>query len=590
MTNKLFSSIIILLAALTAGGIFVSCNNDDVITAGAAPRIILDNPDGVYEIKAGQYLTIAPQYVNADDATYQWKVDGVTVADTPILTYKWEDTGEYYVDITVTTPGGRVTSEMRVDVIEPGIPYISLPITDNELTIALSTDYLLTPEIANSTSEDLTVSWKINGQAAGDGPTLHFQANELGSYEITVTATNSDGTDTKDFTIHVVEHLPFELYFPELSYYQTSTTRFTFVNRAVYLCPVISQLDAMSFSWSVNGDRTDCDTRAFVFTPSEKGEYIINVTVDGKATASMTVICVDTDEATRRRAITATSQPTANRVFEWVPAPGQFIGDTRTGGMTADITTHDRAIAWAESRLEQKNYVSLGGFGGYIIVGFDHSIPASENDYDFSIQANAFFNASTGKGGSNEPGIIWVSQDVNGNGIPDDEWYELRGSETGKSTTLVGYAVTYFRPAAPKMNVQWTDNIGATGTIDYLQSFHTQDYYYPAWIEPDSYTLRGTRLQAQTTYNSETGLWDNNEYPWGYADNMGSDCLDSNDAAGGEGQRNGFKIKNAMLPDGTAVTLEYVDFIRVQTGVNSKAGWLGEVSTEVFDFRDLSIK
>lgn len=590
MQNRLFSSIIILLAALTAGGIFVSCNNDDVITAGAAPRIILDNPDAVYEIKAGRYLTIAPQYLNAENAAYQWKVDGTVVADTPFLTYKWEETGEFYVDITVTTDAGRVTAEMRVDVIEPGIPYISLPIAGNELTIALGTDYILTPEIANSDSDDLTVSWTVDGKATGNGPTLHFQASELGSYEITVTAANQDGTDTKNFTIHVVEHLPFELYFPGLSYYQPSTTRYTFAGRAVYLCPVISQLDAVSFSWSVNGEKTDCDSRAFVFTPSKAGEYIINVTVDGKATASVTVVCVTADESARHRAATGASQPTANRVFEWVPAPGQFIGDTRTGGMNADITTHEKAVAWAESRLEQKNYVSLGGFGGYIIVGFDHSIPATGNDYDFSIQANAFFNATTGTGGSNEPGIVWVSQDVNGNGIPDDEWYELRGSETGKSTTLTGYAVTYYRPSAPKMNVQWTDNTGAAGTIDYLQSFHTQDYYYPAWIEPDSYTLRGTRLQAQTTYDSETGFWDNNAYPWGYADNMGSDCLDSNDIAGGEGQRNGFRIKNAMLPDGTAVTLGYVDFIRVQTGVNSKAGWLGEVSTEVYDFRDLSIK
>ena len=44
-----------------------------------------------------------------------------------------------------------------------------------------------------------------------------------------------------------------------------------------------------------------------------------------------------------------------------------------------------------------------------------------------------------------------------------------------------------------------------------------------------------------------------------------------------------------MHADGSAVKLRYVDFIKVQTGVNSKAGILGEVSTEVFGFRDLSL-
>ena len=37
------------------------------------------------------------------------------------------------------------------------------------------------------------------------------------------------------------------------------------------------------------------------------------------------------------------------------------------------------------------------------------------------------------------------------------------------------------------------------------------------------------------------------------------------------------------------VKLQYIDFIKVQCGVLSKSGWLGEISTEVFSFEDLSI-
>ena len=44
-----------------------------------------------------------------------------------------------------------------------------------------------------------------------------------------------------------------------------------------------------------------------------------------------------------------------------------------------------------------------------------------------------------------------------------------------------------------------------------------------------------------------------------------------------------------MCPDFTPIDLQYIDFIKVQTGVNSKAGWLGEVSTEVSGFEDLNI-
>lgn len=42
---------------------------------------------------------------------------------------------------------------------------------------------------------------------------------------------------------------------------------------------------------------------------------------------------------------------------------------------------------------------------------------------------------------------MWVMQDVNGNGLPDDTWYQLKGSEYGKEETIETYAVTYYRPA-----------------------------------------------------------------------------------------------------------------------------------------------
>lgn len=70
--------------------------------------------------------------------------------------------------------------------------------------------------------------------------------------------------------------------------------------------------------------------------------------------------------------------------------------------------------------------------------------------------------------------MVWVMQDVNGNGEPDDEWYELRGSETGKEGTVSGYAVTYYRPAGRGMDVQWTDSEGRSGTVEYRVSFTTR--------------------------------------------------------------------------------------------------------------------
>ena len=39
-------------------------------------------------------------------------------------------------------------------------------------------------------------------------------------------------------------------------------------------------------------------------------------------------------------------------VFEYTPAPGQFINETKTGGFTADITTAEAASEFAQSRFD----------------------------------------------------------------------------------------------------------------------------------------------------------------------------------------------------------------------------------------------
>lgn len=279
------------------------------------------------------------------------------------------------------------------------------------------------------------------------------------------------------------------------------------------------------------------------------------------------------------RPITALSSPFMDTVYEYTPAPGQFINETVSGGFTGEETTAEAAAAFAMSRLTEQKFVSLGSFGGYIVVGFDHSI-FNNDGYDLAILGNAFNSAS---GGSNEPGVVWVMKDSNGNGEPDDVWYELKGSETGAAGTRQNFSVTYYRPAEVQQAVSWLDADGNTGTVDYLKAYHKQDYYYPAWITEDSYTLSGTCLEARNYQDPTTGLWSNPSYDWGYVDNIGSDALYD------EQVWNGFDVSNAIDANGNDVALEYIDFVKVQCALLAKSGWLGEISTEVFSFADQSM-
>lgn len=567
--------------------ILTGCNKDDVITGepeAPAPVISFDVPSGIYEAKVGRQITISPHVSNAGpDAEYYWcdENDGSIISRERILVKTFDTVGDIYLTFRVAASNGTAEEEILVKVLELTPPAITLACPES-VTLQVGASMTVAASVSNIDGEDSEVWWELDGKRVSEEMSYRFTAAEVGRYTLSLFASNADGTSKRSVSITVVETLAGMISFPPVSYFNPSTDRHTVIGRSVYLTPDFSRTDGEGFSWSVDGREIPGETgRTFVFTPAAAGVYSVSVGIgsgEERVYASVNVIC-HADERDHFRP----SGPSAAQsvVHEYLPAPGQFINELQTGGFTPDINTHEKACRYALSRLQEGKFVSLGGFGGYIVVGFDHSIQNNGNDYDFSIQGNAF---NSNAGSSNEPGIVWVMQDTNGNGLPDDEWYELKGSEWTESSTLRGYEITYYRPGA-KSDVPWTDSEGNTGVVKYLPAFHKQDSYFPAWISDAKLTLRGSRLTTRSVYDEATGNWDNSSYAWGYADNVGSDALGT--SVDGEGQWTGFRISNAVFPDGKPVALSHIDFVKVQTGVNMQCGRIGEVSTEVLSFSDL---
>ncbi|MCQ2145023.1 MAG: hypothetical protein MJY72_04715 [Bacteroidales bacterium] len=251
-------------------------------------------------------------------------------------------------------------------------------------------------------------------------------------------------------------------------------------------------------------------------------------------------------------------------VLEYCPAPGQFIGDGY------EAKTMEEACEHAYQRMSENKYVSLGAFGGYIVAKLEHSIVPSDG---FIIVVGNFTESSS------EPGIVYVMEDKNGNGLPDEEWVEIKGSLYGSSEETRDYSVTYYRPADIHSDVRWTDNQGGEGLILY-NDWHKQDSYYPQWISEDSYTLSGPRLASRAYDSSDNGsMWINPSYGSGYADNFTIEDVNFIDAVNKEN-------KNFLIPRSANVfsvprECSQVSFVKVQCAVQDECGWIGEVSTEV---------
>lgn len=561
------------LLLLISTAILVACNISEEFFP---PKITLDNGTGIYTVKYGRELVITPTYEHIENATFCWTMDGEVLATSPTLSFSKDEVGEYYITLTVSTDYGTDEEELRVDVVELEIPTVSIA-GNKKMTVAVGTEVRLNASV-RETSLPTTLVWSVNDNDVSVDYDYTFVAKETGNYVIKATANNADGSHSDMVEVEVLnaDDIPFTWEFEKYAYH-------TVVGRKLVIKPLPSYEHNVDYSWNVEEiDELTGSDSYFVFLADEAGSYHINAVAttsddDNQISMTRTFVVTVYGEKDFYRPKNGASQADWNKVIEYTPAPGQFINELKTGGFDASHVTPEAAVSYAESRLMEGSWVSLGGFGGYVIVGFDHSIDNSRT-YDFGIISNAF-------DGSSEPGVVWVMQDENGNGYPDDTWYELAGSETGKFETYRDYAVTYYRPSAPKMPVQWTDNYGNNGEIDYLQQFHNQDYYYPLWIGMDSYTLTGTRLEARNYDQSGNGsYWIQPHYDWGYADNFSPSDFNS------ENKANLFRISNAIDFEGNPINLSHIDFVKVQCAVNSKSGWLGELSTEVCGFYDYSLK
>lgn len=326
--------------------------------------------------------------------------------------------------------------------------------------------------------------------------------------------------------------------------------------------------------------------RDYIFMQAEEGEYHVRLDIidpDSPYAHEFTVTVMHEE---------VEYSPYIARVYEYCPAPGQFVNEMpryEEGDTYADI------LQKAEESISGTNdiMITLGGYGGYVTFGFDHTVVNVPGEADFRIWGNCFYELTDPdrKGGSAEPGIVMVSYDANCNGLPDDEWYELAGSEYDSPATRHGYSLTYRRPdpdreiVADEDNslddihyIRWEDSTGQTGWLP-KNIFHHQDYF-PRWVSDDTLTFTGSLLAPNAVDVSGNGTYYIlYSYGWGYVDNHPNEYADLNS----------FDIGRAVDRDGHPVSLPGADFIRVYTGVNQCCGWLGETSTELSRAQDLHI-
>lgn len=293
-----------------------------------------------------------------------------------------------------------------------------------------------------------------------------------------------------------------------------------------------------------------------------------------------------------------TNPPTKNdkknhvsKVFEFAPSIGQFVNILPKYEKGDTEQTMRQKAEQALTKKAGDGIVSLGGFGGYVVLGMGETIENKAGLRDFRVLGNTFSaqgisSPTASVEGSSEPGIIMVAYDANKNGKPDEEeWYEIAGSEYYKEATTKEYEITYFRPDDAKEQqtgfiedyLYWEDNQGNSG-YKLKSAFHSQSYF-PQWNTKETITFKGTLLASNAIdVNNDGSYWTMFSYDYGYADN-----------APNNHDQSSIDIDWAVDKQGNKIKLPGVDFIKIYTGVNQEVGSIGELSTEVMGVQNLHL-
>ena len=566
----------LILALLIVFASFSSCKEDIEVV----PAPIISGLENVYSILEDAELKLNPSIENDNNATYLWHMNGKEVAKTLDYLFVESVPGEYKLKLKVGNDGGVAEMEITISVVERGLAPVVTNV-EKEYTIEVDSELKITPII---TSEDeVTYAWLLGEEEVTAKSEHIFSKLQPGKHDITFKATNQWGTTEVVFSVIVTPKV---------------ITIETVAHTLLSLVTPVNVAEGKEIEWKVLETPSglyrvsQMKSKTPMFIAAKEGEYLLQFT-SGDIIGKVKIVVIKPKK---------TPSAYFANAFEYLPAPGQFVntmpkyeeGDTEKD-MVAKVA---EALVGDDARM-----ITLGGWGGYVTMGFDHTIVNVAGKKDFRIEGNAFGansnpNINPPFGGSCEPAIIMVSYDANENGKPDDEWYEIKGSgsftakdeafyqkgiesendmNTHRDFEMIYHKPKVETPANITNYIYWTNNKGKDG-YKFKHSYHKQSYY-PLWVKDETIKFKGIRL-------AENGIDESGEgnyfvlyaFKYGYVDNF-----PNND------DRSAIDIDWAIDKDGNKANLPGINFVKVYNGVDQENGWLGEASSEVARGSDLHL-
>ncbi len=289
----------------TSNGIYngsVTASNDDGTSIAKPFSITVDdiNPP-VVTIESSSNTNgaiTATASATPGPVTWNWTINnGGTVinGNSATATFSVTSNGTYQLTATATNEDGVGSASVFVTVSDIIAPTVTITSTSNVNGLITAT--------ATATEGPVTWSWSISpsGTVLTQGATATFQVSSNGSYLLTATATNEDGSGS-DTATHVVS----DINPPVVTIVSTSNVNGTITATAT------ATNSPTSWSWTINNGGTviNGSGATATFSVSANGDYLLTATAsneDGSGSASATHSVTDINPPTVSITITSNS-------------------------------------------------------------------------------------------------------------------------------------------------------------------------------------------------------------------------------------------------------------------------------------------